>query len=550
MRVNRKLLPIKTHYFLQYAGSAFMTMVLPLIVRQKGVPAQGIGVVFTVLPIVGLFVNSLAGTLADYFRAHKIIFLATIASITYGFTSIYYLSNIPGSEMSYLSILATRGNNSQTTETAAETGEFPDKTRRETHLPHIPSFLGHDVTENKELFIPRIAPELATEKELVRFLSLNTTNEEGDDEGDGEDNSRDFDFSNLVRLPQFWLIFLSVMAAHIGLNLSIMMADSVCFQLLDSEGHKYGQQRLWGALGMGSMAIVVGAIVDKYSEHLPKPDYFPAVVVAGVFLTLDFLVVARMDIPYAKDIKVRIRDVGSVLRRPQVILFLVAIYVISTSLGMLWVFKMLMIEDVALKWNSDFRHLKLLQGLALSIETFGGEIPFFFFSGAIILSLGHTVVLSISMASMAFRCCLYFFVSNPWWFLPIELLNGPSYGLFYAVMASYASHVAPPGAQATLQAITRAGFSLGLSTAGCVGGILYISLGGGGSMYLVMGLFDFAFCVLYYLLNFGINRCCRESGLAWRGGYEVADNKLSVEMETRMTGADATSDEREIYRLM
>ncbi|XP_064101178.1 major facilitator superfamily domain-containing protein 6-like protein A isoform X2 [Macrobrachium nipponense] len=549
MRVNRKLLPIKTHYFLQYAGSAFMIMVLPLIVRQKGVPAQGIGIVFTILPIVGLFVNSLAGTLADYFRAHKIIFLATIVSITYGFLSIYYLPDIPGSDMSYLSALGTRANISGTAEAATESDNLPERRRRDTHLPHIPSFLGHDVTENKDPFIPRITPELATEKDLVRLLSLNTTNA-GDNEEDVEENSRDFDLSNLFRLPQFWLIFLSVMAAHIGLNLSIMMADSVCFQLLDSEGHKYGQQRLWGALGMGAMAIIVGAVVDKFSEHLPKPDYFPAVVIAGVFLTVDFLVVARMDIPYAKDIRVRIRDVGSVLRRPQVILFLVAIYVISTSLGMLWVFKMLMIEDVALKWNSGFKHLKLLQGLSLSIETFGGEIPFFFFSGTIILSLGHTVVLSVSMAAMALRCCLYFFVSNPWWFLPIELLNGPSYGLFYAVMASYASHVAPPGAQATLQAITRAGFSLGLSTAGCVGGILYIFLGGGGSMFLVMGLFDFAFCVFYYLLNFGINRCCRESGISWRGGYEVADNKLSLEMETRMTGEDATSDEREIYRLM
>ncbi|XP_068202040.1 major facilitator superfamily domain-containing protein 6-like [Palaemon carinicauda] len=549
MRVNRKLLPIKTHYFLQYAGSAFMIMVLPLIVRQKGVSAQGIGIVFTAMPMVGLIVNSFAGALADYFRAYKIIFLASIVSVIYGFTSVYYLSNIAVSDVDHPSVLNTSGDILETEDIVVK------KKRRETHIPNIPSFLGHDVTENEDPIIPRIAPELATDKELLRLHDLNNTEDEDrkpkeEDAHDvGEESPRVFDIYSLVGFPQFWLIFLSVTAAHLGLNLCIMIADSVCFQILDSKRHKYGQQRLWGALGMGTMAIIVGAVVDKYSEHLPTPDYFPAVIFMAIFLTMDFVVVAAMDIPYAKDCKVKIGEVGSVVRRPQVISFLVAIYVISTSLGMLWVFKMLMIEDVAMKWNPNFKHLKLLQGLNLSIENFGGEMPFFFFSGSIILSLGHTVVLSLSLASMALRCCLYYFVSNPWWFLPIELLNGPSYGLFYAVMASYASHVAPPGAQATLQAIARAGFSMGLSTAGWVGGSLYLSLGGGGPMFLCMGLFNFAFCFIYSALNYGLNRCCPASDVAWRGQYEVA-NKTSLEMEQKKIDEDETSVQQALHRFM
>lgn len=90
-------------------------------------------------------------------------------------------------------------------------------------------------------------------------------------------------------------------------------------------------------------------------------------------------------------------------------------------------------------------------------------------SGMVIQKLGHTPVMAIALASLALRCSLYYLVVNPWWFLPIELLNGLSYGLFHTVMASYASHIAPPGAQATLQAIVRACFSSGESGRESVG---------------------------------------------------------------------------------
>jgi len=42
-------------------------------------------------------------------------------------------------------------------------------------------------------------------------------------------------------------------------------------------------------------------------------------------------------------------------------------------------------------------------------------------------------------------------LQNPWYILPIELMNGVTFGLFYATMASYASIVAPPGTDATMQ---------------------------------------------------------------------------------------------------
>lgn len=59
----------------------------------------------------------------------------------------------------------------------------------------------------------------------------------------------------------------------------------------------------------------------------------------------------------------------------------VTVYVMGASLGILWIFKLMMVEDVAMEWNPDFQALKLLQGLVLAIENFLGEVPFFFLSG-------------------------------------------------------------------------------------------------------------------------------------------------------------------------
>lgn len=79
----------------------------------------------------------------------------------------------------------------------------------------------------------------------------------------------------------------------------------------------------------------------------------------------------------------------------------------------------------------------------------------------IIKCLSYTPVLIMSLLSLGLRCCLYYTVTNPWWFLPIEILNGPSYSLSHSAIASYTNYIAPLGAQATLQSIVKAFFFMG-----------------------------------------------------------------------------------------
>lgn len=79
----------------------------------------------------------------------------------------------------------------------------------------------------------------------------------------------------------------------------------------------------------------------------------------------------------------------------------------------------------------------------------------YFFLGWIIKNISHVHAMSLVLFALSARFILYSFLVNPWWVLPIELLQGLTFGLFYSIMASYASVVAPPGAEATVQVIFK-----------------------------------------------------------------------------------------------
>lgn len=59
--------------------------------------------------------------------------------------------------------------------------------------------------------------------------------------------------------------------------------------------------------------------------------------------------------------------------------------------------------------------------------------------------------MSLVLFTFGVRFLLYSVLKNPWLVLPIELMNGITFGIFYATMASYANIISPPGTEATIQ---------------------------------------------------------------------------------------------------
>lgn len=144
-----------------------------------------------------------------------------------------------------------------------------------------------------------------------------------------------------------------------------------------------------------------------------------------------------------------LRDIGKLLSRLHIVIFMVWCIFMGMCTALLWQFLFWHLEDIG---GCDMHPwIKTLEGLVMGIQCLGGELPFFFLSGWIIKRLGHVHCMTFVLLGVGIRFMLYSVLTDPWWVLPVELMNGITFGLFYATMASYASIAAPPGTEATVQ---------------------------------------------------------------------------------------------------
>ncbi|KAK4315572.1 hypothetical protein Pmani_013213 [Petrolisthes manimaculis] len=546
MKINMKLLPIKAHYFLVFAGTAPVLPFLPVYAWQQGISPAGIGLIYTVLPCVGLFSKTIFGVLSDWLHIHRAVFLSSILICALGFFSVYFTPVLPlkpnpnpgakveldcTSELTTLSHCFSKlrcGQNdfinsitTNTTTTCQVTCKLSANTTEEvcplwnvscpsdtlnfnTTMNLMETNVGdlctafplHNVTiAQSEVLVPTCpAPvslnctSICDNTGLMMYLEAPPT-------------LPPETYEELVSNSQFWVYLGAVVVAWCGLTTSIVMSDTTCFQLLGSEASKYGEQRLFGSIGWGLLVVVTGALIDFVSAGHAEKDYTPAFVLCVAILFLDLLAASRLQITGREKGGGGAGAVARLMFEPRVVLFVICCVVVGISTGVLWTFQLMLVEDVAYAWDCHFPAMKLLQGLIMGVQCFGGELPFFFLSGWFIRKLGHVHCMSLVIIVFGLRYIIYYAVVNPWFFLPVELLNGFTFGIFYATMTSYASFMAPPGTEATMQGIVGAAFEgIGVATGGLLGGSLYRSVGGSRT-FLYVGVFNVGFTFLHIILQ-------------------------------------------------
>ncbi|GLH07933.1 uncharacterized protein GBIM_13312 [Gryllus bimaculatus] len=266
---------------------------------------------------------------------------------------------------------------------------------------------------------------------------------------------------------------------------------------------RYGHQRLWGAVGWGVFSVISGLLVDEFSQGKSQKDYTAVFFLMAIMLFLDVLVSTRLKYSQTKLSASIFRDVGRIVGEPRIVVFIIWIITVGLCTGLVWQFLFWHLEDLAKNYGcgtSDW--IKTLEGLVMGIQCFGGELPFFFLSGRILKKIGHIHTMTLVLLGIALRFILYSQLTNPWWCLPIELFQGITFGIFYATMASFASIVAPPGTEATVQGLVGALFEgVGVSLGSLLGGVLFDSYGGH-TTFLVYGLGSLVMFVLHIIVQY------------------------------------------------
>jgi len=60
--------------------------------------------------------------------------------------------------------------------------------------------------------------------------------------------------------------------------------------------HKYGQQRAWGSIGRGLVAIVAGVSVDWFSKGQKYKNYTPIFVISLICNLLNIYVATKIEV--------------------------------------------------------------------------------------------------------------------------------------------------------------------------------------------------------------------------------------------------------------
>ncbi|XP_037804669.1 major facilitator superfamily domain-containing protein 6-like [Penaeus monodon] len=423
--------------------------------------------------------------MADYLRAHRAFFVTSVMVLGASLTGIYWCPDITPDIANGNAANITGGiAHGNTTDIA--TNLFPDVTR------NITFDITSDVSNESEGCVAKgsasASPALP----------------------EGENCSRDIGNGDLLPMDQlvhrgeFWVLFFLLMTQFCAFMVQLDLQETVCFQMLGDKPHKYGLQRLWGTVSYGATAVIGGALVDWYSQDLPQKDYLPVHIMVVVFLTLDVVVVARLRFSVPEK-KISTAEVNQVFKRPTVILTLITTVVLGMCSGMVWTFHFLLVEDTAALWDPEFEYLKLLQGLLLGVQCLLSEVPCFFLTGKIISKLGYSNSLFVSLLGFAVRFCLYSFVTNPWWYLPVEMLHGASFSLSLGCATMYANSVTPPGAEATMQAIFGSSLHCANGLGGLVGGWLFHVMSGW-TAFLAMGVGVGGYAFLYLAADLCVTR--------------------------------------------
>lgn len=507
---------MKAHYFLYNAGTGPITPYLSTYARQLGFSSVVVGFVYTILPISGMLAKPLFGSIADRFHCQKILFLASQILTAAAFLAVFYSPKIESTKqvefLCYNNSYTFESNYTVTDCTLDDlrkeqiwnkcemncgvnnastlcnewnlreycTANHPDKLSFTAIVPthetqHLNSSLlfkldnitlpnGQILTPSCTTNVPLSTCDINCQNYMINDYITETSLNDDDVYG----------------LYQFWCFLLFMVLAWIGQAVIVSIGDAICFELLGDRPNHYGYQRLWGSLGWGIISAMTGVLIDASSDGTSQKNYTAAFYMGAAFLILDFFVSIRIKYSHKKVSTNIFRDVSMLLLNIRVVVFIVWCVVVGMCTGLMWQFQFWLIEDLASEQGcSGTTYIKTLEGLIQGTQTILGEAPFFFLSGKIIQKISHVHSMSLVLFAIGIRFILYSVISNPWYFLPVEVSNGLTFGLFFACMASYASIIAPSGTEATMQGMVGALFEgVGVSSGSALAGFLYKTYGG------------------------------------------------------------------------
>jgi MFS transporter, PPP family, 3-phenylpropionic acid transporter len=220
--------------------------------------------------------------------------------------------------------------------------------------------------------------------------------------------------------------------------------DSMALQIAKSNPKfSYGSLRFYGAAGFAFTTIITGQVIDAIN--------ITAIFIVSaitMFLAFGFCFFLK-DEPVEKSTSNAYSNVWGVIKNPPLLLLLFCVFLVSLGATTIWNF-----YSSYLKANGASDSLV---GYGLSFQGLC-ELPIFYFSAKIILRWGLKTTLIITMLATVLRMTLYYLIKTPIATLPVELLHGFSWSLFWVVCVEYVNKLVGEKWMATGQSLLYAAY--------------------------------------------------------------------------------------------
>jgi MFS transporter, PPP family, 3-phenylpropionic acid transporter len=220
--------------------------------------------------------------------------------------------------------------------------------------------------------------------------------------------------------------------------------DSMALQIAkDNPKFSYGSLRFYGAAGFAFTTIITGQVIDAI-------DITVIFIVSAITMLLAFVFCFFLkDEAHEKTTANAYSNVFEVIQNKSLLFLLFCVFLVSLGATAIWNF-----YSAYLKENGASDSLV---GYGLSFQGLC-ELPIFYFSARIILKLGLRTTLLITVLATVIRMLLYHFIKTPVATLPVELLHGFSWSLFWVVCVEYVNKLVDEKWLATGQSLLYAAY--------------------------------------------------------------------------------------------
>jgi PPP family 3-phenylpropionic acid transporter len=283
-------------------------------------------------------------------------------------------------------------------------------------------------------------------------------------------------FTSLLPIIVLYAIFIAPI---------IPFLDNSILELLGKESTNYGKFRLWGAVGWGVAAPLIGLVVEQTGLEWAFPIFL-----AGMLVTLFvsfFMPMSQKGI--GKELK---SGLGLLLKDKGLLLFLGTMLFIGMGLAVVDIYLFLRLDEIGAS--------RTLMGFTLTLGT-ASEILVFFFIDKLLARFGTSRLLKIAVVALSLQLIGFSFLEVPWAAPIIQILHGPSFAGMWSAGITIANKRAPEGMGATTQGLLSSILlGMGASVGTLIGGYLF-DLAGTAMTFRLAGLW--AFMILIFLAILG-----------------------------------------------